>query len=77
MRHKWFLLLIAILYSNCIFAQQKPFPQHVRYFKGAIEPNQLSQIQLDKTVEQFYTQWKARYVKTEPGKQQNYYLVRG
>jgi len=65
----WLLLLLMTTYS---FAQQKPFPQHLSYFKGTIEPNQYSQLQLDKTVEQFYIQWKFRYIKTELGKPESY-----
>ena len=70
MRYIWFILLILI--NLPVFAQQKPFPQHVKYFKGTIEPDQISQAQLDKTVEQFYAQWKARYVKTEPNKPESH-----
>lgn len=55
-------------------AQQvyKPFPQHVNYFKGCIKPKQLSQSNLDHDVETFYNEWKARYVKTMPGRSVSY-----
>jgi endo-1,4-beta-D-glucanase Y len=66
------LLFISLFGNYTLFAQQKPFPQHVKYYEGVIEPNRVSQLQLDKTVEQFYIQWKARFVKTEPGKAESY-----
>lgn len=68
------LILLIIILTTPLFAQQtqKPFPQHVPYAKGTIEPNQFTQPQLDKAVEQFYTQWKARYIKTVPNKSESY-----
>ena len=68
------LILLIILLTTPLFAQQaqKPFPQHVQYTKGTIEPNQFTQQQLDKATENFYTQWKARYIKTIPGKPESY-----
>jgi endo-1,4-beta-D-glucanase Y len=68
------LILLIILLTTPLFAQQpqKPFPQHVPYTKGTIEPNQFTQLQLDKAVEKFYAQWKARYIKTIPGKAESY-----
>jgi endo-1,4-beta-D-glucanase Y len=68
--------LILLFISCCVFSQAqqayKPFPQHIHYYQGSIKPNQLSQQQLDKTVEVFYVQWKKRYVKTIPGKAESY-----
>jgi endo-1,4-beta-D-glucanase Y len=61
-----------------IYAQsRRPFPQHVQYTKGTIEPNQFARSQLDKAVEQFYTQWKTRYVKNVPGKPESYVWFEG
>jgi endoglucanase len=66
--HRWLLLIIFLLIGVASAQNpQRPFPQHVQYFKDAIKPNHISQNQLDHTVETFYTQWKARYVKTVPG----------
>ena len=50
----------------------KPFPQHVKYFAGAIKPNNFSQSQLDDAVGIFYTQWKKHYIKNVPGKTESY-----
>jgi endo-1,4-beta-D-glucanase Y len=68
------LLVFTTLFSKILFAQQpqKPFPRHVQYTKGTIEPSQFTQPQLDKAVEQFYTQWKARYIKNIPNKRESY-----
>lgn len=49
-----------------------PFPQHVKYFKGVILPNNVLQIQLDKQVAIFYTQWKNQYIKYAPNTNQAY-----
>ena len=50
----------------------QPFPQHVYYTKGAIRPNKFSQSKLDQSVESFYIQWKAHYIKTVPYKKESY-----
>jgi endo-1,4-beta-D-glucanase Y len=65
MKHSWFLFLI--IHSFQLLAQHPyhPFPQHVKYFAGTIKPNHISQQQLDKATENFYSQWKARFVKTD------------
>lgn len=69
---KWLTLFITLSCAITIFAQTKPFPQHASYFKGTIKPNQITQPQLDKAVKTFYTQWKAKYIKSEPGKSESY-----
>jgi len=43
-------------------APQRPFPQHVIYSPGGIQPNHRSQSQLDDDVRAFYDYWKARYL---------------
>lgn len=60
-------VLSFLLLGNYIFAQQPyhPFPQHVKYFAGTIKPNHITQQQLDKATENFYTQWKTRFIKTD------------
>lgn len=72
-----FCQILCVLIS-CIpalaSAQRKPFPQHVIYAKGSIKPNHLNQSQLDKQVESFYTQWKARYVRKACNASNQYYI---
>jgi len=65
MKYSWFL--IFILYSYQLSAQQPyhPFPQHVKYYTGTIKPDHITQQQLDKATEIFYTQWKAHFIKTD------------
>ena len=41
----------------------KPFPQHVSYTTGTIKPNHISQQELDKSVIDFYFEWKNRYIR--------------
>ena len=74
MKLKWVLLLFIICFSTHLLAQQpaKPFPQHIAYFKGTIKPNHISQQAMDKAVSDFYTPWKKRFIKTEPGKNESY-----
>ena len=72
---KSFKLILPILcYSIIVSAQhpQKPFPQHPKYFHGTIKPNHISQTQLDNTVKSFYTQWKKRFIKHTPGKDEEF-----
>jgi endo-1,4-beta-D-glucanase Y len=79
MQQKCIALLIFLLYGTTLLAQepQKPFPQHVNYFAGAIKPNHISQTQLDNALRNFYTQWKSRYIKTVPGKAESYVWFEG
>ena len=70
-------LKLITLFLGCsipLFARQtlKPFPQHVNYFTGTIKPNHLTQTQLDNTVKTFYTQWKKRFIKNTPGKEEDF-----
>jgi len=75
MKDKWPALLFLI-FSYTVSAQTnyilRPFPQHTKYFPGTIKSNNASQAQLDAQVLDFYIQWKKRFVKTIPGKQQSY-----
>lgn len=66
MKLRLFILFATIVCADSVFAQQalKPFPQHVKYAPGTIKPDNLSQAQLDKTVGDFYSQWKKRFIKS-------------
>src|SRR5882762_6075580 len=68
------LIILLLFLSSTLSAQhpQKPFPQHVKYFPGTIKPNHISQTQLDNTVKSFYTQWKRRFIKHTPGKDEEF-----
>ena len=46
--------------------------QPTHYVAGTIKPNHYNQAQLDKTVADFYVQWKNRFIKDEPGETQSY-----
>jgi endo-1,4-beta-D-glucanase Y len=71
---KWLTLIVIICNSFILSAQAplKPFPQHVKYFTGAIKPSHISQTQLDNAVRDFYTLWKKRFIKNVPGKPESY-----
>lgn len=73
------LILLSIFLSYHSTAQQPrhPFPQHVKYFTGTIKPDHITQRQLDKRVEIFYNQWKARFIKTIAGKPESYIWFEG
>jgi endo-1,4-beta-D-glucanase Y len=68
----WVAGLLA--FSSSLFAQraERPFPQHVRYYKGVIKPNDVSQRQLDNSVRSFYILWKERYIHTNCNNGQYY-----
>ncbi len=75
---KLFVTILLLTYClSTVSAQTKPFPQHTVYAKGSIKPSHIAQTQLDDAVKNFYTQWKARYIKTIPGKQQSYIWFEG
>jgi len=67
-----FVVMICISAQLCAQNVSKPFPQHVPYYNGTIKPGQITQAGLDKAVENFYTQWKSRYIKTMPNKAESY-----
>jgi endoglucanase len=77
MKYSWFLFLIICSYQLSAQQPYRPFPQHVKYFAGTIKPNHITQQQLDKATENFYTQWKARFIKTMPGKPESYIWFEG
>src|SRR3984885_15170428 len=66
------LFFICLRVSLTAQPALKPFPQHVKYFAGAIKPNKFSQSQLDDAVRSFYAQWKIHYIKNVPGKAESY-----
>jgi endo-1,4-beta-D-glucanase Y len=72
-KHRVLFIFFCFLFLN-ILAQPplKPFPQHVKYFAGTIKPSNASQPQLDNTVKTFYTDWKKRFLKNVPGKNESY-----
>jgi len=65
-KHRKLILFVIFFHASLLFAQVpcKPFPQHAPYFTNTIKPNNISQPALDRAVTNFYTQWKARYIKT-------------
>lgn len=75
MKHFTLIFLLLFFFSREICKAQmpqKPFPQHQKYTYGTIRPNQLSQADIDKVVAGFYNQWRNKYIKTVPGKYENY-----
>lgn len=74
MGRKWWLLICIIIGCSSVNAQQaaKSFPQHVHYAAKTIRPDNYSQIELDRQVSDFYTQWKKRYVRTVTGAHQSF-----
>jgi endo-1,4-beta-D-glucanase Y len=73
------LIILLFPFNYQLFAQPalKPFPQHSRYFAGAIKPSHVTQTQLDNAVSRFYTQWKKRFIKNTPGKPESYVWFEG
>jgi len=71
---KWFVLFVFVCNSTLLLAQlpEKPFPQHIKYFPGTIQPDHLTQTQQDNSVRSFYTQWNKRYIKHVPGTDEDY-----
>lgn len=59
------LLFIFLILSYSAFSQvtRRPFPQHSKYFENVIVPDHVSQVEMDDSVQSFYTQWKHRYIK--------------
>jgi len=68
------LSIFSLFYSIALSGQSavKPFPQHAKYFASTIEPNHISQTQLENAVEIFYTQWKKRFIKNVTDKPESY-----
>jgi endo-1,4-beta-D-glucanase Y len=75
MKHRIvFSMVVLLLFDISAFGQnaQRPFPQHVGYAAGSVKPNHITQYQLDGAVRGFYTQWKKRFIKNVPGKQESF-----
>lgn len=73
---KYLVQFICLVLLYCFAAAQisfKPFPQHVTYFKGVIQPSHISQQQMDDRVKVFYTAWEQRYIR--PAKVNDQYYV--
>ncbi len=75
----WLFIFFSFFFFHPLFAQPtlRPFPQHVKYSPGCIKPNHISQNQLDKAAANFYDQWKKRFIKNTPGKNQNFIWFEG
>jgi endo-1,4-beta-D-glucanase Y len=66
---KRFLPLIVFLFllmNSGIHAQNKPFPQQVN-FPGCIKPSNVTQIEMNETIIDFYQKWKSKYLKKSDG----------
>ncbi len=57
-------------------APTKPFPQHVTYTAGTIKPSNHTQAELDQSVKQLYTSWKANFLRAGCGTGR-YYVYMG
>ncbi len=68
------VFIILLLLAHSLFAQQSrnPFPSHINYFDGTVKPSHISQTKLDNSIRSFYIQWKKRFIKSTPGKQENF-----
>lgn len=69
-----FVSCLFLFISTGMLAQRPffPFPQHVKYFAGTIKPGNISQLQMDSSVELFYKTWKERYINDDAGPGQYY-----
>ncbi len=66
------LILSIILFWQNGNSQNFPFPQHVSYTNGTIQPNNFNQNQLDDHVKTQYDNWKSTYLKSNCGANQTY-----
>ncbi|MDQ3281526.1 MAG: glycosyl hydrolase family 8 [Acidobacteriota bacterium] len=57
-------LLATALFTLPLFAQLRPFPQHVTYAGATIYPNNRTQAQKDDDVRTYYNWWKSQYLVT-------------
>ena len=71
---RFFGLICLLFFCLSVDAQlaYRPFPQHLHYTKGVINPDKFPQSKLDQTVESFYNQWKSHYIKSISHKQESY-----
>ncbi len=64
---------LLIFHSILAFSQSaKSSLTHTAYYSGSIKPDCVSQSQMDLQLFDFYKQWKGRYVKNVPGKDQSF-----
>ena len=60
------LFYILIFMVSLALAQNKPFPQALNY-ANCIKPNTVSQTEMNQSVADFYTYWKAAYLRASNG----------
>lgn len=65
-RFVFFLFPVLLVFSSLQATVNYPFPIHNIYYSGVIQPNNVSQDQMDQKVKTLYDQWKVAYLRTVP-----------
>ncbi len=75
----FYLFITSILTNGLLIAQQplRPFPQHIHYNAGVIQPSNVSQQAMDDAVRSYYNKWKQQYVRDNAAPGQYYIWVEG
>jgi endo-1,4-beta-D-glucanase Y len=75
----FYLFIISVLTNGLLIAQQtsRPFPQHVHYNAGVIQPSNVSQQTMDDAVRAYYNKWEQHYVRENEAPGQYYIWVEG
>lgn len=62
----YFLFLLLLIFPRLQALPNYPFPTHSTYYAGVIKPNNVTQTQMDQTVQTLYNEWKQEYLRTVP-----------
>lgn len=61
-----FLFPLLLVFSGLQAIPNYPFPTHNTYYAGVIQPNNVSQAQMDQKIKALYDEWKQAYLRTVP-----------
>lgn len=69
-----FLFPLLIIFSSVQAAPNYPFPTHNTYYAGVIKPNNVTQTQMDQTIQTLYDEWKQKFLRTVPAAPNQAYI---
>ena len=73
--HSLVFVCVLLCLGSVSSAASKPFPQHKTYTPGTIQPDIVTQTQMDQATQDFYDYWKSSYLHQHPKISDQYYVL--
>ncbi len=73
--HSLIFACVLLCLGSVSSAASKPFPQHKTYTPGTIQPDIVTQTQMDQATQDFYDYWKSSYLRQHPKISDQYYVL--